>query len=149
MWFIKVQNVFQMINSDIWDRLGHVGTIFVTVGLWESTFPCYICESFVWKWANFSVFKAFISKLLVKALKTLKFAHSDTKSSQIWQWKIDPSSPTVSKMVPTCPNRSQTSKLIITNTFWTSISDIRITLKMLTPLKKYSKMSSAQHWFWS
>ena len=65
----------------------------------------------------------------IKGLQTLKSAHFDTESSQVWQWKIDPHNPTVSKMVWTCPNRSQTSKLIIGNTFWNSISDTRITLK--------------------
>ena len=76
-----------------------------------------------------SVGKAFTSKSLTKALQTLKSDHFDTESSQVWQWKIDPHNPTVSKMVWTCPNRSQTSKLIIGNTFWNSISDIRITFK--------------------
>ena len=60
---------------------------------------------------------------LIKALQTLRCADFDTKSSQICQWKIDFHNPTVSKMVRTCLNRSQTSKLIIRNTFWTSISD--------------------------
>ena len=30
---IEFQNVFPMINFDIWDRLGHVQTIFDTLGL--------------------------------------------------------------------------------------------------------------------
>ena len=30
---IEFQNVFPMINFDVWDRLGHVQTIFDTVGL--------------------------------------------------------------------------------------------------------------------
>ena len=136
----EFQNVFLMINFDVWDRLGHVWTIFDTVGLLGSIFHCHICEDFVSKWADLSVCKAFIRDLLIKALQTLKSAHFDTKSSQIWQWKIDPSSPTVSKMVQTCPNRSQTSKLIIRNTFRTSIRDIRITFEKSpqTPsLKKF------------
>ena len=36
-------------------------------------------------------------------------------------------------MVQVCPNKSQTSKLIIRNTVWTSIRDIRITLKKAPP----------------
>ena len=142
MSLMEVQNVFLMINFDVWDRLGHVWTIFDTVGLLGSIFHCHICEDFVSKWADLSVCKAFISKSLIKTLQTLKSAHFDTKSSQIWQWKIDPSNPTVSKMVQTCPNRSQTSKLIIRNTFWTSISDIRITLKKYPhpPLKKFPQV---------
>ena len=117
MSLIEFQNVFPMINFDVWDRLEHVQTIFETVGLWGSIFHCL------------SVCKTFIRELLIKALQTLKSSHFDTKSSQIWQWKIDPSNPVVSKMVQTCPNRSQTSKLIIRNTFRTSISDIRITFE--------------------
>ena len=129
MSLIEVRNVFLMINFDVWDRLGHVWTIFDTVGLLGSIFHCHICEDFVSKWADLSVCKAFISKSLIKGLQTLKSAHFDTESSQVWQWKIDPHNPTVSKMVWTCPNRSQISKLIIGNTFWNSISDIRITFK--------------------
>ena len=143
MSLIEVQNVFLMINFDVWDRLGHVWTIFDTVELLGSIFHCHICEDFVSKWADLSVCKAFIRDLLIKALQTLKFAHFDTKSSQIWQWKIDPSNPTMSKMVQTCPNWSQTSKLIIRNTFRTSIRDIRITFEKApqTPsLKKNSHM---------
>ena len=139
MSLIEVRNVFLMINFDVWDRLGHVWTIFDTVGLLGSIFHCHICEDFVSKWADLSVFKAFIRDLLIKALNTLKSAHFDIKSLQMWQWKIDPSDATVSKMVQTCPNRSQTSKLIVRNTFWTSISDIRITFKKCLqphPLKK-------------
>ena len=131
MWLREGQNVFLMINFDVWDRLGHVRTIIDTVGLLGSIFHCHICEDFVSKWADLSVCKAFISKSLIKGLQTLKSAHFDTESSQVWQWKIDPHNPTVSKMVWTCPNRSQTSKLIIGNTFWNSISDIRITFKKL------------------
>ena len=37
--------------------------------------------------------------------------------------------PAVLKMSQTCPNRSRTSKLMIRNTFWTPIRDIRIVLK--------------------
>ena len=129
MWLLEVQNVFLMINFDVWDRLGHVWTIFDTVGLLGSIFHCHICEDFVSKWADLSVCKPFISNSLIKGLKTLKSEHVDTESSQVWQWKIDPHNPTVSKMVWTCPNRSQTSKLIIGNTFWNSISDIRINFK--------------------
>ena len=129
---IEVQNMFLIINFDVWDRLGHVWTIIDTVGLLGSIFHCHVCEDFVSKWADLSVCKAFISKSLIKALQTLKSAHFDTKSSQIWQWKIDPSTPTVSIMVQTCPNRSQTSKLIIRNTFWTSINLIKVTLKKVT-----------------
>ena len=139
MSLIEVRNVFLMINFDVWDRLGHVWTFFDTVGFLGSIFHCHICEDFVSKWADLSVCKAFISKSLIKALQTLKSAHFDTKSSQICQWKIAFHNPTVSKMVRTCPNRSQTSKLIIRNTFWTPISDIRITLKKAAqspPLKK-------------
>ena len=33
MSLIEFQNVFPMINFDVWDRLGHVQTIFDTVGL--------------------------------------------------------------------------------------------------------------------
>ena len=113
---------------------------FDTVGLLGSIFHCHIYEDFVSKWADLSVCKAFIRDLLIKALQMLKSAHFDTKASQIWQWKIDPSNPTVSKMVQTCPNRSQTSKLFIRNTFWTSISNIRTTLKKYShrsPLKKF------------
>ena len=62
-------------------------------------------------------------------LKKFPYAHFHTKSSQICQWKIDFHNPTMSKMVQTSPNRSQTSKLIIRNIFWTSKSHIRITLK--------------------
>ena len=150
---IEIQNVFLMINFDVWHRLGHVRTIFDIVGLWKSIFHWQICEDFVWKWADLSVCKDFISDSLIKALKTLKSAHFDTNSSQICEWKIDFHNQTMSKMVQTCPNRSQTSKLIIRNTFWTSVSDIRITLKKgaETPsLKKkfpydiYSKNKSDQ-----
>ena len=129
MSLIEVQNVFLMINFDVWDRLGHVWTIFDIVGLWKSIFHWQIYEDFVWKWADLSVCKDFISDSLIKALKTLKSAHFDTNSSQICEWKIDFHNQTMSKMVQTCPNRSQTSKLIIRNIFWNSISDIRITLK--------------------
>ena len=125
---IEIQNSF-LINFDVWDRLGHVWTIFDIVGLWKLIFHWRICEEFVSKWADLSVYKAFIRELLIKALQTLKSAHFDTESSQVWQWKIDPHNPTVSKMVWTCPNRSQTSKLIIGNTFWNSIDNIRITFK--------------------
>ena len=84
---------------------------------------------FAWKWADLIVFKAFISNSFTKALKMLKSAHFHAKSSQICQWKIDFDNPTMSKMVQTSPNRSQTSKLIIRNTFWTSRSHIRFALK--------------------
>ena len=33
MSLIEFQNVFPMINFDVWDRLGHVQTIFDIVGL--------------------------------------------------------------------------------------------------------------------
>ena len=33
MSLIEFQNVFPMINYDVWDRLGYVQTIFDTVGL--------------------------------------------------------------------------------------------------------------------
>ena len=33
MSLIEFQNVFPMINFDVWDRLGHVQTIFDTIGL--------------------------------------------------------------------------------------------------------------------
>ena len=139
MSLIEFQNVFPMINFDVWDRLGHVQTIFDTVGLWRSIFHCHTYEDSVSKWADLSVCKAFISNSLIKGLQTLKSDHFDTESSQVWQWKIDPHNPTVSKMVWTCPNRSQTSKLIIGNTFWNSINDIRIFFRKIpqTPsLKK-------------
>ena len=47
MSLIEFQNVFPMINFDVWDRLGHVQTIFDTVGLRGSIFHCHICEVFV------------------------------------------------------------------------------------------------------
>ena len=131
MSVIEVQNMFLMINFDVSDRLGHVQIIFDTVGSWGSMFHCHNYEDFVSKWAYLSVCKDFISNSLMKGLQTPKSDHFDTESSQVWQWKIDPHNPTVSKMVWTCPNRSQTSKLIIGNTFWNSISDIRITFKKL------------------
>ena len=84
-------------------------------------------EDFVWKWADLSIYKAFVRELLIKALKTLKSAH--TSLHKICQWKIDFHNPTMSKMVQTSPNRSQTSYSIIRNTFWTSKSHIRFALK--------------------
>ena len=120
-----------MINFDVWDRLGYVWAIFDTAGLLELIFHCHICEDFVSKWAYWSVCKAFTSKSLTKALQTLKSAHFDTKSSQIWPWKIDYNSPTVSKMAQTCPNRSQTSKSIIRNRFWSSITCTEVASKKL------------------
>ena len=131
MSLTEVQNVFLMINFDVWDRLGHVWTIFDIVWLWKSIFHSQICEEFVSKWADLRVFNAFIRESLIKSLQTLKSAHFHTKSSQICQWKIDFHNPAMPKMFQTCLNRSQTSKLIIRNTFRTSISDIRITLKKL------------------
>ena len=83
MSFIEVQNMSLMINFDVSDRLGHVLTIFKTVGLRGSIFHCHICEILMSKGADFSVCKAFINKLLIKALQTLKSAHFDTKTSQI------------------------------------------------------------------
>ena len=127
--FMEAQDMFPMINLDVSDRLRHVWTIFKTVALRGSIFHCHICGVLVSKWADLRVCKAFISNLLIKALQTLKSAHFDTKTSQIWQWKIDPRSATVLKMVQTCPNRSETSRLIIGNISWASINDIRITLK--------------------
>ena len=110
-----------------------------TIGIW-------LCMSFRWKSQLHTLhrdlsFDAILRAFFVvrKGLKTLKSEHFDTESSQVWQWKIDPHNPTVSKMVWTCPNRSQTSKLIIGNTFWNSVSDIRITFKkspQTPPLKK-------------
>ena len=123
---IEVQNLFLMIDFDVCERLGYVWAIFDTAGLLELIFHCHICENFVSKWAYWSVCKAFRSKSLTKALQTLKSAHFDTKSSQIWPWKIDYNSPTVSKMAQTCPNRSQTSKSIIRNIFWSSITWTRL-----------------------
>ena len=131
---IEVQNMIRMINFDVWDRLGHVQTIFDTVGLWGSIFLCHIYVDCVSNCADLSVCKAFIRELLIKASQTLKSAHFDAKSSQIWQWKIDPHNPTVSRMVRTCPNRSQTSKLIIGNTFWISITCTEVTSKKLLDL---------------
>ena len=81
----------------------------------------------------------------------LKSAHFHTKSSQICQWKIDFHNPTISKMVQTSPNRSQTSKLIIRNTFWTSKSHIRVTLKKGTqnsPPLKNSPVIKYYHLQW-
>ena len=121
------------------DRFRHARTIFDTVGLWKSIFHWHICEHFVSKSAHLSFCNAFMSNSLIKALQTLRCADFDTRSSQMCQWKIDFQNPTVSKMVRTCLNRSQTWKLIIRNTFWTSISDIRITLKkgpQSLPIKK-------------
>ena len=136
---IEVQNLFLMINFDVWNRLGYVWAIFDTAELLEVIFHCHMCEEFVSKWAELSVCKAFVRDLLVKALQTLQYAHFDTKSSQIWQWKINSNNPAVSKMAQTYPHRSQTSKLIIGNTFWNSISDIRITFEKIPhpPLKKF------------
>ena len=74
MSLIMVENVILMINFDEWDRLGHVWTIFDAVGLFGAIFHWHICEDFASKWANLSISKDFISKLLMKALKTLKFA---------------------------------------------------------------------------
>ena len=79
MSLIEVQNVFLMINSDVSDQLGHVWTIFNTVGLWKSIFHRHICEDFVWKWANLSIYKAFVKELLLRSLNTLKSAHFHTK----------------------------------------------------------------------
>ena len=132
---IELQNLFLMIDLDVWDRLGHVWAIFDTVGLLESIFHGHICEDFVSKWADLSVCKAFVRDLLVKALQTLQYAHFDTKSSQIWQWKINSNNPAVSKMAQTYPHRSQTSKLIIRNRFWTSITCTEVaSKKLLDPL---------------
>ena len=103
MSFIEAQDIFPMINFDVSDRLGHVLTIFKTVGLRGSIFHCHICEILVSKWADFSVCNAFISKLLIKALQKLRSAHFDTKILQIWQWKIDPHSPTVLKWLKHAP----------------------------------------------
>ena len=86
MSLIEFQNVFPMINFDVWDRLGHVQTIFDIVGLWGSIFHCNTYEDSMSKWADWSVYKHFIRKLLIKALQTLKSAHFHTKSSQICQW---------------------------------------------------------------
>ena len=111
----------------------------ITLG---SIFHCHTCEDSMSKWADLSVCKAFISNSLINGLQTLKSEHFDTESSQVWQWKIDPHNPTVSKMVWTCPNRSQTSKLIIGNTFWTSVSDMTTTFKKLPqpfPLKTFPR----------
>ena len=68
MSLIEVQNVFLMINFDVWDRLGHVWTICNIAGLWKSIFHLQNCEDFVSKWAHFSVYKDFISNSLIKAL---------------------------------------------------------------------------------
>ena len=80
MSLIEVRNVFLMINFDVWDRLGHVWTIYDTVGLLGSIFHCHICEDFVSKWADLSVCKAFISNSLTKGLQTLKYAHFERES---------------------------------------------------------------------
>ena len=147
MSLVEVQNVFLIINCHVWDRFRHVRTIFDTVGLWKSIFHWHICENFVSKSAHLSVGKAFISNAFIKTLQTLKSAHFDTKSSQICQWRIAFHNPTVSKMVRTCPNQSQKSKLIIRNTFWTLISDIRITLKKwFKTLPKKRKRLSKRFW---
>ena len=146
MSLIDVQNVSVMINFDFWERLGHVWTIFDTVTSLGSIFHCHICKNFLSKWADFTVFKGFIRDLLIKVLKTLKSAHFDTKFQQIWQWKIDPSDVTVSKMVQTCPNRSQTSKLIIRNRFWTSITCTEVASKKLLETPHLKKNS---HSFWA
>ena len=69
MSFIDVQNVFLTIHFDVWDRLGHVWTIFDTVASLGSIFHCHICKDFMSKWADLTVFKAFISKSLIKAFK--------------------------------------------------------------------------------
>ena len=47
-------------------------------------------------WADLRFCKALISNYLIEALQTLKSAHFDTQSLQIWQWKIDSHNPTVS-----------------------------------------------------
>ena len=142
MSLIEFQNVFPMINFDVWDRLGYVQTIFDTVGLLGLIFHCHTCEDSVSKWADLSVCKPSRRELLISASQTLKSANFDTESSQIWQWKIDPHNQTTSKMVWTCPNRSPTSKLIIGNTFWNSISDIRIIFKNFLdpPLQKFPSL---------
>ena len=97
MSLIEFQNVFPMINFDIWDRLGHVQTIFDTVGLWGSIFHCHICEDSVSKWADLSVCKPFIRELLIKGLQTLKSEHFDTESSQVTLGRKVPHTPKFSK----------------------------------------------------
>ena len=52
MWFLEVQSMFLIINFDVWSRLGHVQTIFDTVGLWGSIFHCHACEDSVSKRAD-------------------------------------------------------------------------------------------------
>ena len=82
---IELQNLFLMINFDVWDRLGQIRTILDTVGLCGSIFHCHIYVDCVSNCADLSVCKAFIRELLIKASQTLKSAHFDAKSSQIWQ----------------------------------------------------------------
>ena len=48
---------------------------------------------------------------------------------KIWPWKSNYWDPTASRMSQTCPNRSETSYLMIRNTFSTSISHIRVSFK--------------------
>ena len=146
---IEVQNMIRMINFDVWDRLGHVRTILDTVGLWGSIFHCHIYVDCVSNCADLSVCKAFIRELLIKASQTLKSAHFDAKSSQIWQWKIDPHNPTVSRMVRTCPNRSQTSKLIFRITFWTSITCTEVASKKLLGTPPLKKIFPPSYWSFS
>ena len=46
MWLLEVQNVFLMINFDVWDRLGLVWSIFDIIVLWTSIFHWHIlCEN--------------------------------------------------------------------------------------------------------
>ena len=44
-WLLEVQNVFLMINFDVWDRLGLVWTIFGIVRLCKSIFIGRLCEN--------------------------------------------------------------------------------------------------------
>ena len=109
-----------------WTVWGQCWDISNTISSPKLIFQYQILTNSYPKMVDFRFFKAFISNSLTKALQMLKSAYFHTKSSQICQWKIDFHNPTMSTMVQTCPNRSQTSKLIIRNTFWTSKSDIRV-----------------------
>ena len=88
--------------------------------------------------------KAFFGVLMIinnrKTFKKLLCHHLTFRLRWILPMKNRFPQLTMSKMVQTCPNRSQTSKFIITNIFRTSISDIRITLKKISypwPWKSY------------
>ena len=85
---------------------------------------CKIC----WQHEQNRMFlKAFMRKMLIKVLKTPNFSHFVDKSCKIWQWKINFNNPKFLKMSQTYSNRSRTSKVMIRNIFWTSISDISVT----------------------